>query len=176
MSGHGGMNPVDRRQMPHPRPNLNQTRTVRTSPGIETPPVERMPLTLIAPNQSTRTIISTERFCPFAFQPIKTRAKGAHTVRIEGASSNGPRDFNWSDKISLQFTIKELPFILAVLMGWIPKVQFVAHGPNNDKGVSLEVQDGPRSSSRSGRKIVASVPFLSPRLRSSLSLTCFSSR
>ncbi len=74
----------------------------------------------------------------------KTRSQGLHTVRIEGASSTGPRDFNWSDKISLQFTIKELPFVLALFMGWIPKVQFVAHGPNNDKGFSLELQDGPK--------------------------------
>lgn len=73
-----------------------------------------------------------------------TRSQGLHTVRIEGASSTGPRDFNWSDKISLQFTIKELPFVLALLMGWIPRIQFLAHGPNNDKGFSLEIQEGPK--------------------------------
>lgn len=78
------------------------------------------------------------------FSADRTRAQNLHTVRIEGASSNGPRDFNWSQKVGLQFTIKELPFVLALIMGWLPKVQFTAHGPNNDKGVSLELQDGPK--------------------------------
>jgi hypothetical protein len=39
VSGHGGMNPADRRQMPHPRPSPQSNQgTVRTSPRFEAIP------------------------------------------------------------------------------------------------------------------------------------------
>lgn len=65
-----------------------------------------------------------------------------NTVRLEAAPSSGPRQYNWQDKIAVQFTVKELPFVLAVFMGWMPSVTFKAHGPQQDKGFSMQHQDG----------------------------------
>jgi hypothetical protein len=65
-----------------------------------------------------------------------------NTVRLEAAPSRGPRTYNWSEKIAVQFTVKELPMVLAVFMGWMPSVTFKAHGPQQDKGFSMEHQQG----------------------------------
>ncbi len=64
-----------------------------------------------------------------------------YTVRMEGAGAVGARKYEWTRKIAVQFTTKELPFILAVFLGWIPSVQYGQHGAANDKGFSLERQD-----------------------------------
>jgi hypothetical protein len=65
-----------------------------------------------------------------------------NTVRLEAAPSRVPRTYNWSEKIAVQFTVKELPMVLAVFMGWMPSVTFKAHGPQQDKGFSMEHQQG----------------------------------
>lgn len=75
------------------------------------------------------------------FNADMTRAEG-HTICLDAAASKGQRSFNWEGKIRVQFTTKELPFVLAVLMGWMTSVQFTAHGPKKDKGFSLEHQAG----------------------------------
>lgn len=75
------------------------------------------------------------------FSADETRG-GEATVRLEGATSTGPKVYDWKSKVILQFTPRELPFVLAVLMGWLPSYRVSAHGANNDKGASLENQDG----------------------------------
>lgn len=67
---------------------------------------------------------------------------GEHTVRVEGAPSKGQRQYDWSQKVSLQFTGKELPKVLCVLMGWLDSVEFSAHGQANDKAISMANQAG----------------------------------
>lgn len=73
------------------------------------------------------------------FNADTTKAEG-NTVRLEAAPSRGPRSYDWERKVAIQFTIKEMPFVLAVFMGWLPSVQFSAHGPKQDKGFSFEHQ------------------------------------
>jgi len=67
---------------------------------------------------------------------------GEHTVRVEGAPAKGQRQYDWSQKVSLQFTGKELPKVLCVLMGWLDSVEFSAHGQANDKAISMANQAG----------------------------------
>lgn len=67
-------------------------------------------------------------------------AAGHPTVRIEAAPALGGRRFDWGAKIALQATAKELPQILAVLMGWAPSLVLKNHGPAADKGLKLELQ------------------------------------
>jgi hypothetical protein len=69
-------------------------------------------------------------------------AAGHPTVRIEAAPALGGRRYDWGAKIALQATAKELPQILAVLMGWAPSLVLKNHGPAADKGLKLEVQGG----------------------------------
>jgi hypothetical protein len=76
-----------------------------------------------------------------SFEADSTRG-GSHTVRLEGATSSGQRVYAWADKVAVQFTAKELPVVLGVLLGWIPSASFKAHGEKKEKGFSLERQDG----------------------------------
>jgi hypothetical protein len=64
------------------------------------------------------------------------------TVRLEAAPSIGAKKYDWGQKVVLQFTTRELPYLLAVLLGWLPEYRVSAHGSDNDKGASLQNQDG----------------------------------
>lgn len=76
------------------------------------------------------------------FSADTTKAEEAPTVRIEAAASTGPRSYAWGQKIAAQCTLKELPVVLATLMGWMPSVRFAAHGHDNKKGFSFQHQEG----------------------------------
>lgn len=65
---------------------------------------------------------------------------GAPTVALDGAHSVGERQYNWSEKIRIQFTTRELPVVAAVLLGILPECSFSNHGPANDKGFSIAWQ------------------------------------
>lgn len=76
------------------------------------------------------------------FSADTTKSEDAPTVRIEAAPATGPRAYNWGQKIAVQCTVKELPIVLATIMGWMPSVRFAAHGADNKKGFSFEHQNG----------------------------------
>ncbi|MBG6083218.1 hypothetical protein [Rubrivivax gelatinosus] len=65
---------------------------------------------------------------------------GTHTVRIEAATSSGARQYDWQRKIALQLSQRELPLVLAVFMGWLPRFEGKGHGENNSKWFTLENQ------------------------------------
>lgn len=75
------------------------------------------------------------------FEPDQTR-RGDHTIALDAARSTGPRAYDWGGKIRLQMTQAELPVVAGVLLGRIAKCEYGNHGPENDKGFSLENQDG----------------------------------
>lgn len=64
------------------------------------------------------------------------------TVRIETAECTAARVYAWDNKIALQLSVKELPLVLGVLMGWLPAYKAEGHGENNDKGFTIERQEG----------------------------------
>jgi hypothetical protein len=68
--------------------------------------------------------------------------QGVPTVALDGALSTAPRQYDWNSKVRLQMTKAELPVIAAVLVGVIPKCEFSSHGPENNKGFSMERQQG----------------------------------
>jgi hypothetical protein len=65
---------------------------------------------------------------------------GFHTLALDAAHSNGPRQFDWEHKLRLQVTRQELPVVTAVLAGILPGGEFNNHGPDNNKGFSLQQQ------------------------------------
>lgn len=73
------------------------------------------------------------------FEADETRG-GYPTVSLDAAVATGPREYNWTDKVRVQFTRTELPVVLAVLLGLVGRCEFGSHGENNDKGFSLEHQ------------------------------------
>ncbi len=70
----------------------------------------------------------------------QTRA-GIHTVRLEGAKSSGPQQYNWDEKISIQLTQQELPHVACVLFGWLNQCEYKSHGPEKNKGFKLLIQN-----------------------------------
>jgi hypothetical protein len=76
------------------------------------------------------------------FSADETRADKEQTVRVEAAAALGGRRYDWSQKVALQFTTRELPQVLAVFMGWIPQLKLNAHGPANDKWALFANQAG----------------------------------
>ncbi len=71
-----------------------------------------------------------------------TKKNSSKTLRIETAEASGTRAYDWANKIAVQLSVKELPLILGVLMGWLPSYKAEGHGENNDKGFTIERQAG----------------------------------
>lgn len=65
-----------------------------------------------------------------------------HTFALEGATGIQPRVFDWQNKTRLQITRAELPTVAAVLVGALNRCEFKNHGPEKNKGFSMERQDG----------------------------------
>lgn len=73
------------------------------------------------------------------FEADETRG-AVPTIALDAASASGPRQYDWRNKVRVQWTKGELPAVLAVLVGSALKVEFHNHGPDNDKGYSVEHQ------------------------------------
>lgn len=76
------------------------------------------------------------------FNASQNKDKTHYTIMVDGAPSVGERTYDWKNKIFTQLGHKELPVLFAVLMGWLPRAKFDAHGAANDKAVEIERQDG----------------------------------
>lgn len=62
------------------------------------------------------------------------------TVAMDAAISTSARQYDWGNKVRIQMTKAELPAVLAVLLGSSPSCEFKSHGPQKDKGFSMERQ------------------------------------
>lgn len=60
-------------------------------------------------------------------------------VNLEGASGSA-QSYDWNSKINIQLNNAELPMLLGVLLGLLSKVEGAAHGPQRDKGFTIENQ------------------------------------
>ena len=75
------------------------------------------------------------------FEPDETRS-GVPTIAVDAAHAVGEREYSWKEKLRIQFTTLELPQVVAVLVGSVPRCEFKGHGPGKNKGFSLENQGG----------------------------------
>lgn len=66
--------------------------------------------------------------------------QGVPTVALDGATAVAERQYDWANKVRLQFTLSELPVVAAVLLGGLPECNYANHGANNDKGFAVEWQ------------------------------------
>lgn len=64
------------------------------------------------------------------------------TIALDAASINGPKSYDWKNKIRIQMTKGELPVVASVLLGVRQECEFKNHGQNNDKGFSMKRQEG----------------------------------
>ncbi len=75
--------------------------------------------------------------------PMRGRSADAPlltTVMIEGAAARSDGTFAWNDKVVFACTARELPQLLAVLMGWISEIEFGFHGGDVRKKLHIEHQ------------------------------------
>ena len=74
------------------------------------------------------------------FEPSVTRNGEDLTVTLDAAVALAPRQYDWQNKVRVQFTRSELPVAACVLLGFIPGCEYKNHGAGSDKGFSLENQ------------------------------------
>lgn len=76
-----------------------------------------------------------------SFEADETR-QGDPTIAIDGAPATEPRKYDWGRKIRIQLTTDELMVFTAVMYGLLPSADFKNHGPQNNKGFSIQRQQG----------------------------------
>ena len=63
-----------------------------------------------------------------------------NTLMVEIAPAIGDGRYDWSKKIAMRLTRRELPLFYAVCMGWLPEIEFANHGTANDKTLAIKDQ------------------------------------
>lgn len=67
---------------------------------------------------------------------------GVENQRGNVSGSQNKRTYNWANKITVQFTARELHLVYAVMMGYMDNFQGAGHGTNNEKWFTLKKQTG----------------------------------
>lgn len=67
---------------------------------------------------------------------------GVPTVQIDAAPMIGERTYNWSEKVTIQLTVAEIPHVASVIFGLLPGCDYGNHGPDHKKGFKMENQAG----------------------------------
>lgn len=78
--------------------------------------------------------------------PVRTAPSGEQegtvwTIMVEGAKALGDGSFDWRTKIIFACAQRELPQVLAVLLGWHQMAEFRFHGGKAGKDLSLAHQE-----------------------------------
>lgn len=73
------------------------------------------------------------------FSECLTRQDEKATVMVEAAKSRGD-SYDWATKLSLMFTVAELPLVLGLFMGYLDVLELKGHGKQNEKAVTLANQ------------------------------------
>lgn len=63
------------------------------------------------------------------------------TVMIEAAAGDGAGRYRWDEKVVFMLTLRELPQVLCVLMGWSTELEFKFHGKLKKKALVIEHQE-----------------------------------
>lgn len=94
---------------------------------------------------------------------LADQASSAHplcTVMIEAAAGDGTGRYGWDDKVVFMLTLRELPQVLGVLMGWSSALEFKFHGKLKNKSLVLVHQDHSLHMRLSDARQRLSVPVL----------------
>jgi hypothetical protein len=103
--------------------------------------IEREEPAQTAPNAKYISIHYYGKDVALCFSASQTKTGNKHTINLDAAKREG-EDFNWKQAIHFQFTVRELNGLLAVLTNTLNAVEFKSHGVKNDKGFSIERQEG----------------------------------
>lgn len=129
-----------------PAQNSNSYQHASNAPAMHTPMPESRSSSTSSQAETAR-VAPEDRFsfhvyggkAALSFEADMTR-NDAYTIALDAASTTGPRTYDWKNKIRIQLTRAELPVVAAVLVGARAKCEFKNHGPENNKGFSMERQ------------------------------------
>ncbi len=136
-----GKPPMAEQASPTPEA-MPQEPAAAVSPLVEKPPMVNPPT---ASDDAEKKYFQVHVYggkAAACFSADTKRNSATQTIRIETAESTGARVYAWDNKIAVQLSVKELPLVLGVLMGWLPAYKAEGHGEHNDKGFSIERQEG----------------------------------
>lgn len=88
-----------------------------------------------------RTAALTWEAAPVRTASSSEQEAGVWTVMVEGARALGDGSFDWRAKIIFACAQRELPHVLAVLLGWHQMAEFRFHGGKAGKDLSLTHQE-----------------------------------
>ena len=84
---------------------------------------------------------------------------GCAVVFIDAAEANQPRQYDWSNKITLMLTPEEMVVVLAVVTGGVRGASFNHHGKTKDKWMQIQHQ-GPNLFIKVGQaNLVRAIPL-----------------
>lgn len=117
--------------------------TIRTSTEKHPPPIGTpLPATpTTRPNKSQRQVKVYGKAAALTVERA-LRADRQTVVMVEGAAAAGDGTYRWDGKLVFQCTPRELPLVLAVLMGWREQTELRFHGEQRDKTLKLSRQPG----------------------------------
>lgn len=137
------------RSSPDNPTSVNYLRSVLQKAGVLPAQPDPVQKATPAEDEATKPVEENDRFsfhvyggkAALSFEVDNTRS-GFPTIALDAASATTPRQYNWKNKVRIQLTRSELPQVMAVLVGAMPRCEFKNHGPDNSKGFSMERQDG----------------------------------
>lgn len=100
----------------------------------------------------------------FELDKLRSRGVGAQkwTVTVEAAIATAPQTYDWNSKIIVQVMERELPDLLAVLMGWCQTWSISGHGTKHDKSLSVGIQTAGNMAfkvTEGARSIIVPIPW-----------------
>jgi len=66
--------------------------------------------------------------------------EGKPGIMLDAAAALGPKAYDWQNAIHIWLNANEIAAVLAVFRRWRKRVEFSAHGAQNDKSFSIEFQ------------------------------------
>jgi hypothetical protein len=128
------------KEQPHMSEPIAEDHVSRSAP--------RSPAPLSRSSAAARQVKVYGKSAALTCECAPTRARNSepegqslHTIMIEGANARGDGTYDWTAKTIFACSLRELPQLLAVLLGWSPEVEFKFHGERSDKQLLLKHQE-----------------------------------
>lgn len=111
--------------------------------------------------QTVHVYASSGALC-FELDKLRPDGSGIEqlTVTIDAAPSVGRQQFDWSNKMTIQLGVRELPMFVGALMGAVPEWSAKSHGIDHNKSLRLRAQSNGFQVYMTHASAAVSVPML----------------
>jgi hypothetical protein len=118
---------------------------LRSEPGSATQPDDALRTSGAAATDAPVTVCGRQAALSWQSVPVAAAAAetgpSLSTVVIAGAHASGGTGFDWAHKVTFACALRELPLLLAVLLGWRDRAEFKLHDVHGGKILLLEHQE-----------------------------------